>query len=60
MLSLFKGELTLEDIMWHLPKKRLYELREMRKEALKEEQEELERMQADRDRTNIRNKILSP
>lgn len=60
MLSLFKGELTLEDIMWHLPKKRLYELREMRKEALKEEQEELERMQADRNRTNIRNKILSP
>lgn len=60
MLSLFKGELTLEDIMWHLPKKRLYELREMRKEALKEEQEELERMQAERNRSNIRNKILSP
>lgn len=60
MLSLFKGELTLEDIMWHLPKKRLYELREMRKEALKEEQEEIERMQSERNRSNIRNKILSP
>ena len=60
MLSLFKGELTLEDIMWHLPKKRLYELREMRKEALREEQEELERMQSERNRSNIRSKILSP
>lgn len=60
MLSLFKGELTLEDIMWHLPKKRLYELREARRKALKEEQDELERMQNERDRSNIRNKILSP
>ena len=60
MLSLFKGELTLEDIMWHLPKKRLYELRDARRKALKEEQDELERMQNERDRSNIRNKILSP
>lgn len=60
MLSLFKGELTLEDIMWHLPKKRLFELREMRKQALREEQEEIERMQKDRQRSNIRNTILSP
>lgn len=60
MLSLFKGELTLEDIMWNLPKKRLYELREERRKALKEEQDELERMQNERDRSNIRNKILSP
>ena len=60
MLSMFKGELTLEDIMWHLPKKGLYELREARRKALKEEQDELERMQNERDRSNIRNKILSP
>lgn len=60
MLSMFKGELTLEDIMWHLPKKRLYELRDARRKALKEEQDELERMQNERDRSNIRNKILSP
>ena len=60
MPSLFKGELTREDIMWHLPKKRLYELREARRKALKEEQDELERMQNERDRSNIRNKILSP
>lgn len=60
MLSLFKGELTLEDIMWHLPKKRLYELREARRKALKEEQDELERMQNERSRSNIRNTILSP
>lgn len=57
---MFKGELTLEDIMWHLPKKRLYELRDARRKALKEEQDELERMQNERDRSNIRNKILSP
>lgn len=60
MLSLFKGELTLEDIMWHLPKKRLYELRDTRRKALKEEQDELERMQNEKDRSNIRNRILSP
>lgn len=60
MLSLFKGELTLEDIMWHLPKKRLFELREARKKALKEEQEELQRMQNNQERMNIRNKIISP
>lgn len=60
MLSLFKGELQLEDIMWNLPKKRLYELRDARRKALKEEQDELERMQNERDRSNIRNKILSP
>lgn len=60
MLSLFKGELTLEDIMWNLPKKRLYELRDTRRKALKEEQDELERMQNEKDRSNIRNRILSP
>ena len=46
--------------MWNLPKKRLYELRDARRKALKEEQDELERMQNERDRSNIRNKILSP
>lgn len=60
MLSLFKGELTLTDIMWNLPKKRLYELREARRKALKEEQEELEKMQNEQQRTSIRNQILSP
>lgn len=59
MLSMFKGELTLEDIMWHLPKKRLYELRDARKKALIEEQKELDAMRKEQDRANIRQTILS-
>ena len=59
MLSMFKGELTLQDIMWNLPKKRLYELRESRKQALIEEQQELDKIKADQNRMNIRNTILS-
>lgn len=56
---MFKGELTLQDIMWNLPKKRLYELRESRKQALIEEQQELDKIKADQNRMNIRNTILS-
>ena len=56
---MFKGELTLEDIMWHLPKKRLYELRDARKKALIEEQKELDAMRKEQDRANIRQTILS-
>ena len=59
MLSMFKGELTLQDIMWNLPKKRLYELKESRKQALIEEQQELDKIKADQNRMNIRNTILS-
>lgn len=59
MLQLFKGELSLEDIMWNLPKKRLYELREARRQALIEEKKELDRMQQEEERNNIRNRILS-
>ena len=46
--------------MWNLPKKRLYELREVRRQALIAEQEELDRMQKAEERKSIRNKILSP
>lgn len=60
MLTLFKGELTLEDILYNLPKKRLLELREARKKALEEEQKELDRMTSERERANIKNRILTP
>ena len=56
---MFKGELTLEYIMWHLPKTRLYELRDARKKALIEEQKELDAMRKEQDRANIRQTILS-
>ena len=59
MLTLFKGELTLEDILYNLPKKRLLELREARKKALEEEQKELDRMTSERERANIKNRILT-
>ena len=56
---MFKGELSLDDIMWKLPKKRLYELMETRKQVLIKEQEELERLRGEEQRASIRNSILA-
>lgn len=56
---LFKGELTLNEIMWGLPKKRIIELRNMRRKYLKEEQEELDRMTREQNSNNIRDQILA-
>lgn len=58
MLSMFKGELTLTDILHTLPKKRLYELREVRKNILLEERKEFEKLQHDKERQNVREEIL--
>lgn len=60
MLTVFKGELTLHDILWGLPKKRLMELRDVRRDRLIEEQKEMERMDMQNQSQAIRNQILAP
>lgn len=60
MLALFKGELTLSDILWGLPYKRLYELKETRERKLINENKELERMTQEKQSNAIRNEILRP
>lgn len=57
MLLLFKGQLSLEDIM-SFPYKRLCELKESREHRMLEEQEEIEKMQVEQERQQIRNTIM--
>lgn len=59
-LALFKGELTLDDILNKLPKKRLYELREARINRLIEEQKQMENEEKERERAAARNQIMRP
>ena len=58
MLLLFKGQLSLQDILWGLPYKRLYELKDCREARLLEEQKELDNMKVEQERKNIRKTIL--
>lgn len=58
MLLLFKGQLSLQDILWGLPYKRLYELKDRREARLLEEQKELDNMKVEQERKNIRKTIL--
>ena len=58
-MGLFKGELTLHDILWGMPKKRLFELRDARIEQLKEEQKANEDAMRDAERQNIRDTIVA-
>ena len=44
-LALFKGELSLHEILDELPKKRLIELRDIRLKRLLDEQKDLEKQQ---------------
>lgn len=60
MLALFKGELSLNDILWGLPYKRLYELKETRERKLINENKELERMTQEKRSVAIRDEILRP
>jgi hypothetical protein len=59
-LGLFKGELSLNDILWGLPKKRLFELRDARVEQLKAEQEANDEAMKSMEQESIRNRILAP
>ena len=60
MLSLFKGELSLYDIMYRLPYKRLYDLKESRQNKLIKESKEIEAMERQSESDDIRNRILAP
>ena len=60
MLTLFRGQLSLQEILWGLPYKRLYELKESRERKLIEENKDLERMAQEKQSTAIRNEILRP
>lgn len=57
MLLLFKGQLTLEDICT-FPYKRLNELKIARETRLLEEQKEIDKMQQEQERQQIRNTIM--
>ena len=69
-MTLFKGELTYDEMIYGRPKKRLIELRDTRVERLTNEQKELEKLQKDQEaeqaraareqeRMNARNQILA-
>ena len=53
-------QLSLQEILWGLPYKRLYELKESRERKLIEENKDLERMAQEKQSTAIRNEILRP
>lgn len=57
MLLLFKGQLTLEDICT-FSYKRLNELKIARETRLLEEQKEIDKMQQEQERQQIRNTIM--
>ena len=59
MLTLFKGQLSLNDILHNLPYKILSELRDRRQDALLKEQKELEAINEDNERNRIRESILA-
>lgn len=50
----------MNDILWGLPKKRLFELRDARVEQLKAEQEANDEAVKSMDQESIRNRILAP
>lgn len=60
MLTLFRGQLSLHEILWGLPYKRLYELKESRERKLIEENKDLERIAQEKQSNAIRNEILRP
>ena len=57
-LVLFKGELSLNDILYVLPFRRLLELRSARVDRLIEEAKSDEEKQKDRQREMVRNRIM--
>jgi len=58
MLALFKGELTLEDILENIPKKRLIVLRDVRIDRLTREQKMMEEQQKQIESQNIQASIM--
>lgn len=60
MLTLFKGQLSINDIMYRLPYKELIEIKNIREERLIKEHKELEQMEQAQEHEEIRNRILQP
>ena len=60
MLTLFKGELTLNEILYGLPKRRLMEIKKARLERLKQEERDLKKLEQQHERQTARNRILQP
>lgn len=57
---MFKGELTLHEIMYEIPVKFLDGLKEARKEALLAEKKELDKLRGEHESQSIRNTIMAP
>jgi hypothetical protein len=60
MMVLFKGELTYNDIMYGMPKKRLFDLRLARINRLISEHEEMEKQRKAEESKQIRENIMRP
>ena len=59
-MALFKGELTIDDILWKLPYKQMQELINSRQERLMKEEKMLDEARANQEREDARNSILLP
>ena len=59
-MAIFKGELTIDDILWKLPYKQMQELINSRQERLMEEEKMLDEAKANQEREDARNSILLP
>lgn len=59
MLSLFKGELSYNDIMFGMSRKHMMALRDARVRALIREQEEMEKERKKAEQERARNQILA-
>lgn len=60
MMVLFKGELTYNEMMYGMSKKKLFELRLARVNRLIEEQKELEAQRKAEESKQIRENIMRP
>lgn len=59
MFTLFKGEMTLDDILNGLPYRMLIELRDTRIDRMKREHEEMEKEAKRREKAKIRGQIMA-
>lgn len=60
MLSLFKGELSLQDILYGLPYKLMLELRDARIQQLEDQKKEMERLAREEEGKKVRHSIMTP
>lgn len=60
MLMLFKGQLSVTDILYRIPNKLLREMRDEKIRMLEEEQKEMENSTKEQQRQMARDQILAP